>query len=36
MTWYGENLFRADLPAGAAGAEVCAMDAAANEACAPA
>lgn len=34
MKWYGENLFRAELPAGAAGVEVCAMDAAGNEACA--
>jgi hypothetical protein len=34
MTWYGENLFWADLPAGAADLAVCATDAAGNEACA--
>jgi hypothetical protein len=34
MTWYGENLFWADVPAGASGLEVCATDAAGNEACA--
>ena len=36
MTWYGENLFRVSLPEGAAGVEVCATDAAGNEACVPA
>jgi hypothetical protein len=34
MTWYGENLFWADLPEGASAIEVCATDAAGNEACA--
>ena len=34
MTWYGENLFWADLPAGASTLEVCATDVAGNEACA--
>ena len=35
MTWYGENLFRANvtLPAGASGVQVCAVDRAGNEAC---
>ena len=33
MTWYGENLFWADLPAEASGIEVCATDIAGNEAC---
>ena len=30
MTWYGENLFWADLPAGTTSVEVCATDAAGN------
>ena len=34
MTWYGENLFRANVPADVAGFEVCATDAAGNETCA--
>ncbi len=34
MIWYGENLFRADLPAGATSVEVCAIDAAGNQTCA--
>ena len=34
MTWYGENLFQADLPAGAKSVEVCAVDAAGNQSCA--
>jgi hypothetical protein len=35
LTWYGENLFRAqlDMPAGATGIRVCAVDAAGNEGC---
>lgn len=33
MTWYGENLFWADVPAGASGVEVCAIDIAGNETC---
>ena len=33
MTWYGENLFRVALPAGASAVEVCAVDAAGNEGC---
>ena len=33
MTWYGENLFRARLPDGSSSVEVCATDAAGNEAC---
>jgi hypothetical protein len=33
MTWYGENMFRASVPAGAAGVAVCAVDAAENETC---
>jgi len=33
MVWYGENLFRADLPADATDPEVCAVDAAGNETC---
>lgn len=35
MTWYGENLFRAehDVPSDAGDAQVCARDAAGNEAC---
>jgi hypothetical protein len=35
MTWYGENLFRAelDVPADASELQVCAVDAAGNEAC---
>jgi hypothetical protein len=35
MTWYGENLFRAvhDVPADAGEGQVCAVDAAGNEAC---
>jgi hypothetical protein len=38
MTWYGENLFRAehDVPSDAGAAQVCARDAAGNEACVPA
>jgi hypothetical protein len=35
MDWYGENLFRAEVPAAAGGLQVCATDAAGNEACAP-
>jgi hypothetical protein len=35
MDWYGENLFRADVPAAGSGLQVCATDAAGNEACAP-
>jgi hypothetical protein len=35
MTWYGEALFHANVPDGAA-VEVCATDAAGNEGCAPA
>ncbi len=34
MQWYGENLFRADVPRGARGVEICATDAAGNETCA--
>jgi len=34
MTWYGEHLFWADLPAGTSAIEVCATDAAGSEACA--
>ena len=34
MTWYGENLFWADLPAGTTSVEVCATDAAGNGVCA--
>ena len=34
MTWYGENLFRAHVPADVAGLEVCAIDTAGNETCA--
>ena len=34
MTWYGENLFWADVLAGYTGMEVCATDAAGNETCA--
>jgi hypothetical protein len=34
MKWYGENLFRADLPRAARGVEVCATDAAGNQTCA--
>lgn len=36
MTWYGEHLWRAgvELPAGSSSIEVCATDAAGNEACA--
>lgn len=34
MQWYGENLFRADLPRGARDVEVCATDRAGNETCA--
>ena len=34
MTWYGENLFQADLPAGAKSVEVCAVDASGNQSCA--
>lgn len=33
MRWYGEFLFAAEAPAGVAGAEVCATDAAGNETC---
>ena len=33
MTWYGENLFWADVPADTR-AQVCATDAAGNETCA--
>ena len=33
MTWYGENLFRARVPDGVDGLEVCAIDAAGNETC---
>ena len=33
MTWYGENLFRAHVPDGVDGLEVCAIDAAGNETC---
>ena len=33
MAWYGENLFWANVPADASGLEVCATDAADNEAC---
>jgi hypothetical protein len=35
MTWYGENLFRAelDIPSEAGALQVCAVDAAGNEAC---
>ena len=33
LIWYGENLFRATLPDGAEFLEVCAVDAAGNEAC---
>jgi hypothetical protein len=36
LTWYGENLFRGSVPEGAADLEVCAVDAASNEACAAA
>lgn len=35
LVWYGENLFRAALPTGAAGVQVCAIDAAGNETCVP-
>ncbi len=35
MQWYGENLFRADVPRAARGVEVCATDAAGNQTCAP-
>lgn len=35
LTWYGENLFTAQVPSDAGGAEVCATDAAGNETCAP-
>jgi hypothetical protein len=34
MRWYGEHLFRASVPAGAASLQVCAVDAAGNETCA--
>jgi hypothetical protein len=34
MEWYGENLFRAEAPAGS-DLQVCATDAAGNQACAP-
>lgn len=34
MQWYGENLFRADVPRTAQQIEVCATDAAGNETCA--
>jgi hypothetical protein len=36
LTWYGENLFRAelDVPSDAGDLQVCAVDAAGNEACA--
>jgi hypothetical protein len=34
MQWYGENLFRADVPPDAAGVEVCATDLAGNRTCA--
>jgi hypothetical protein len=33
MTWYGENLFRADLPPSATGVRVCATDRAGNRTC---
>ena len=33
MIWYGENLFRASLPAGVTAAQVCATDVAGNDAC---
>lgn len=33
MMWYGENLFRAALPEGVTAAQVCATDAAGNDAC---
>lgn len=33
LTWYGENLFRAGVPASTARADVCAVDAAGNETC---
>jgi hypothetical protein len=35
LTWYGENLFRGDVPDGAGDVSVCAVDAAGNEACDP-
>jgi hypothetical protein len=33
MQWYGENLFRADVPRGATGVEVCATDRAGSRTC---
>jgi hypothetical protein len=33
MSWYGENLFRADVPDGVEQLEVCAVDAAGNQDC---
>jgi hypothetical protein len=33
MIWYGENLFRAGIPAGVTDLEVCAVDAVGNETC---
>ena len=33
MTWYGENLFRADVPDDARAGQVCATDRAGNQAC---